>query len=478
MFFTIKGPNSVRDSNLVFDIAGHTLLFERSEFCLVTGFAYGKVVFPEYIDDGIPPFLRRVFPEKVKNLENKTSLGKAEQGKAAKGKAAKVKAAKSKAAKRKAAQGKAAQPSDKGNTYSMRILYLRSLIWDDEMWKKLSVEDSIRVCLLYMSEQIFMGQEDKKVVNNSFLRDTHINFKKKNPSKLPTYSIYGFAWAFKVWILESFPNSYHWWSKESELIPRSEQVVDRNGFTRDDEPKAKQDGSGASDRASAGAKVEETKSTREVALEEELDLLKSRYVELESYYKNLEASVEIAQKNSPGLSLPTPNAKATSVCDDIDEADAAADDNAKATRVCDDIDEADAATDDNVKATSVHDDVGVPDAAADDNAKATSVHDDVGVPDAAADDNAKATSVHDDVGVPDAATDDNAKATSVHDDVGVPDAAVDDNAKKDTELEVTVVKKPKKKRMGNNKENYLRPLECVQKTHSGGVVPALDNGEA
>ncbi|GJV46134.1 hypothetical protein Tco_1430670 [Tanacetum coccineum] len=229
--------------------------------------------------------------------------------------------------------------------------------------------------------------------------------------------------------MESFPNSYHWWSKESELIPRSEQVVDRNGFTRDDEPKAKQDGSGASDRASAGAKVEETKSTREDALEEELDLLKSRYVELESYYKNLEASVEIAQKNSPGLSLPTPNAKATSVCDDIDEADAAADDNAKATRVCDDIDEADAATDDNVKATSVHDDVGVPDAATDDNAKATSVCDDIDEADAATDDNAKATSVCADINEVDATADDNAKATSVHDDVGVPDAAADDNAK-------------------------------------------------
>ncbi|GJS34663.1 hypothetical protein Tco_0533045 [Tanacetum coccineum] len=119
------------DSNLVFDIAGHT----------------------------------HIFPDKANNLENKASLGKAAQGKAAQGKAAK-----GKAAKRKAAQGKAAQPSDTGDTHSVTILDLRSLIWDDEKWKKLSVKDSIRVCLLYTSEQIFMGQEDKKVVNNSFLR--------------------------------------------------------------------------------------------------------------------------------------------------------------------------------------------------------------------------------------------------------------------------------------------------------------------
>ncbi|GJR36076.1 hypothetical protein Tco_1211760 [Tanacetum coccineum] len=64
------------DLNLVFDIAGHTLLFERSEFCLVTGFACEKVVFPEYMDNGIPPFLRCLFPDKAKKLENKASLVK------------------------------------------------------------------------------------------------------------------------------------------------------------------------------------------------------------------------------------------------------------------------------------------------------------------------------------------------------------------------------------------------------------------
>ncbi|GKB45587.1 hypothetical protein Tco_0896340, partial [Tanacetum coccineum] len=68
------------------------------------------------------------------------------------------------------------------------------------------------------------------------------------------------------------------------------------------------------------------------------------------------------------------------------------------TSVCDDINEADAAADDNAKATSVHDDVGVPDATADDNAKAMSVCDDIDEADAAADDNAKAMSVHNDVG--------------------------------------------------------------------------------
>ncbi|GKE32928.1 hypothetical protein Tco_1452250, partial [Tanacetum coccineum] len=321
-----------------------------------------------------------------------------------------------------------------------------------------------------------------------------------------------------VWLLESFPNSYHWWSKESEVIPRclawtrregfEKQnypqlfglVDDRNGFTRDDEPEAEQDGSGASDRASVGAKVEETKSTREVALEKELDLWKSRYVELESYYKNLEASVEIARRNLPGLTFPTPNAKATSVCDDIDEVDAAADDNAKAT--------------------SVHDDVGIPDAAADDNAKAMSVCDDIDEADAEADDNAKATSVHDDVGVPDAAADDNAKhmimqkvlifdvyntpvdnenvlMKDAHEINNHTDPTIDrfqimlwcglekngdglDEAKanqKDTEPEVTVIKKPRKKRMSKRQRELPTSTRRRSKRHIQEVVSAADNGE-
>nr|GEW73246.1 hypothetical protein [Tanacetum cinerariifolium] len=422
------------DSNLVIDIVGHTLLFGR-----------------------------RLFSEKAKNLENKASLGKAAKGKAAKGKAAK-----GKDAKRKAAQGKVAQLSDIGDTHSVIILDLRSLIWDDEKWKKLSVEDSIRVCLLYMSEQIFMGQEDKKVVNNSFLRlvedlaawddfswgeyyweefykkavnlidnhrDTHTNFKKNNPSKLPTFGYWNRSPKVITGGLKNHKErDENWCRKTYDYVAckeRSKQVDDRNGFTRDDKPKAEQDGSGASDRASARSKFEETKSTREVALEEELNLWKSRYVKLESYYKKLEASVEIARKNSSGLSLLNPNAKATSVCDDTDEADATADDNSKATSVHDDVGVPDSAADDNVKATSVCDDIDEDDVTADDNAKATSVHDDVGVPDAAAaaDDNANATSVCDDIDEADAAADDNVKATSVHDDVCVPDVASDDNEK-------------------------------------------------
>ncbi|GKC77683.1 phospholipase-like protein [Tanacetum coccineum] len=139
------------DSNILFDIAGYTLLLGRAKFCLVTGFACGKVVFSKTLDDGIALSIRRVFSDKLKKLEKKEAgLGKV--------------------AKEKAVKGKAAQLSDKGHFYSVRIRYLGELVQKDAKWKKLSADDSVRVCLLYMSEIIFMGQKDRNVVPTFMLR--------------------------------------------------------------------------------------------------------------------------------------------------------------------------------------------------------------------------------------------------------------------------------------------------------------------
>nr|GEW56815.1 hypothetical protein [Tanacetum cinerariifolium] len=60
----------------------------RAEFCLVTGFACEKVVFPKYLDGGIPLFFRRPFLDKLKKLE-KNKDGELVQDKAVKFKAAK-----------------------------------------------------------------------------------------------------------------------------------------------------------------------------------------------------------------------------------------------------------------------------------------------------------------------------------------------------------------------------------------------------
>ncbi|GJZ69705.1 hypothetical protein Tco_0633255 [Tanacetum coccineum] len=115
------------DSDILFDIAGRTLLLGRAEFCLVTGFACGKVVFPKYLDDDIPPFVRRLFLDKLKKLEkNKAGLEESAKGKAAQPSDKSDKDSVTighlgELVPDKAAKGKAAQPSDKGDKVSVMI---------------------------------------------------------------------------------------------------------------------------------------------------------------------------------------------------------------------------------------------------------------------------------------------------------------------------------------------------------------------
>ncbi|GJY55440.1 hypothetical protein Tco_0454555 [Tanacetum coccineum] len=52
-------------------------------------------------------------------------------------------------------------------------------------------------------------------------RAYHLKKKKQNSDYYPTYNLYGFAWAFKIWILESYPNSKKWWSKTDNVLPRA-----------------------------------------------------------------------------------------------------------------------------------------------------------------------------------------------------------------------------------------------------------------
>nr|GEU62638.1 zinc finger, CCHC-type [Tanacetum cinerariifolium] len=178
---TPPGLSKSVDSDILLDIAGRTLLLGRAEFCLVTGFACGKVVFPKYLDEGIPPFVRHLFPDKLKKLEkNKAGLEEATKGKGAHPSDKCVKDSVTighldELVPDKAAKGKAAQPSDKGDKVSVTI-------------KDLGI--------------IFQGQEEEfhnKVVNLIDKRkNNHIEFKKENPSKLPAYTIHGFAWELKA----------------------------------------------------------------------------------------------------------------------------------------------------------------------------------------------------------------------------------------------------------------------------------------
>ncbi|GJX13033.1 phospholipase-like protein [Tanacetum coccineum] len=153
------------DSDILFDIAGRTLLLGRAEFCLVTGFACGKVVFPKYLDDGIPPFVRRIVT--IGHLGELVSD--------------------------KATKGKAAQPSDKGDKVSVMIRDL-GIVFSGSRGKKVVPTFMLRLVNDLAAWDDFPWGEyyweefHNKVVNLIDKRkNNHIEFKKENPSKLPTF---------------------------------------------------------------------------------------------------------------------------------------------------------------------------------------------------------------------------------------------------------------------------------------------------
>ncbi|GKD79911.1 hypothetical protein Tco_1342532, partial [Tanacetum coccineum] len=95
----------------------------------------------------------------------------------------------------------------------------------------LSGMDAVRVCLLLVAELVFMGKEDKNCIPRHLVslvedfdskhRAFHLDKKKQNPDYYPTYNLYDFPLAFKIWILESYPNSKKWWSKKDNVLPRA-----------------------------------------------------------------------------------------------------------------------------------------------------------------------------------------------------------------------------------------------------------------
>ncbi|GJV41727.1 hypothetical protein Tco_1420167 [Tanacetum coccineum] len=103
------------DSDILFGIAGRTLVLGRAKFCLVTGFTCGKV-------------------------KKKASLGEAAKGKAAQPSDKSDKdnvtiGNLGELVQDKAAKGKAAQPSDKGDKVSVTIGDLDEFVQKDAKWK-------------------------------------------------------------------------------------------------------------------------------------------------------------------------------------------------------------------------------------------------------------------------------------------------------------------------------------------------------
>ncbi|PWA39760.1 phospholipase-like protein [Artemisia annua] len=198
----VSVSNMCPDFPIIYHIGDHYLQFGRKEFCLITGFRFGNVVTPKARKDS--PFSDRVFPEK------KLMVVKGVKG-----------------------------------TYLLKLLR-------GDRWLTLS-DYVVRVCLLIACELVFMGREDRNVIPTHIMalvehfhewnvfpwgeymwekfytrtvnvvpkhNQLHLNAIESNPYYQPTYNLYGFCWAFKIWILETFPKSSNWWVKNLNVIPR------------------------------------------------------------------------------------------------------------------------------------------------------------------------------------------------------------------------------------------------------------------
>ena len=173
--------NESYDLPLVYHLNGHSLVFGRHEFCLLTGFRFGMVSFRKWRYGPIP-FVDRVFPHKIDE--------------------------------------------------HVKLIDIFQLIEDEEAFIKLSDEDAIRVCLLLTLDVIFMGKDLGSIIDDIFLRmvedldewnsfpwgelvwrqlydsirnvsSNHIPGYRKitgniESDDLPTYSLKGFVAAFKV----------------------------------------------------------------------------------------------------------------------------------------------------------------------------------------------------------------------------------------------------------------------------------------
>ncbi|GJZ20873.1 phospholipase-like protein [Tanacetum coccineum] len=205
---TVFGPwldilSHDNDNHLMHYVLHHQ--FGRKEFCLMTGFRFGKVS-EKYSKSS--PFCQRLFPEKI----------------------------------------------TKKGVLNLKSLELLGVLRHTETWIGLSDMDAVRVCLLLVAELVFMGKEDRNCIPRHLVslvedfdcwndypwgeymwvkfykrtvnvaakhRAFHLDKKKQNPDYYPTYNLYGFPLAFKIWILESYPNSRKWWSKKDNVLPRA-----------------------------------------------------------------------------------------------------------------------------------------------------------------------------------------------------------------------------------------------------------------
>ncbi|GJU70451.1 phospholipase-like protein, partial [Tanacetum coccineum] len=174
--------------------------FGREDFCLITGFRFGKMnLDPNEKDHS--EFHKRFFP-KIANLKGE---------------------------------------------------HLLTLVKKDVEFNQLDGEDVVRACLLLALDFVFMGQELRHVLTNPIVnlvddfykwdafprgeymwsffhkrdynvvanrRKYHLQKLASNPKYEANYVLYSFVFPLKIWGLETFSNSIHWWRKDENVIPR------------------------------------------------------------------------------------------------------------------------------------------------------------------------------------------------------------------------------------------------------------------
>ncbi|GKA36998.1 hypothetical protein Tco_0723563 [Tanacetum coccineum] len=131
--------------------------FDREEFCLETGLKFGVENWIDYNDEAEPiPFRCRVFSS---SLDGQPIRGK----------------------------------------------HVEALI-NSKVFKKLDDNDAVSLCCVGILQLVLLGPEDRRHVPNWILRRWPTLYATQPTDKVDkkSYSLTGFLWAFKTWILESF----------------------------------------------------------------------------------------------------------------------------------------------------------------------------------------------------------------------------------------------------------------------------------
>ncbi|PWA37926.1 phospholipase-like protein [Artemisia annua] len=139
---------------------------------------------------------------------------------------------------------------------------------EDQQFKLLSEPDALRVCLLLAADFCFMGQEIRHMIVKEFLaliddldawnafpwgehmwqefhdrnymlvsskRDEYMKgYVMKGSAYQAVYNLWGFAFALKVLVLETFPQSKLWWEKDENAFPQGVGWRDVRGFSKSD----------------------------------------------------------------------------------------------------------------------------------------------------------------------------------------------------------------------------------------------------